>query len=331
MDTNVKGITLFYTYDFDISVIHDIILKNCDKSTLEEYIKISTSFINEYNELARGSTKNKISLRKSKEDSDIIDKRIKLIHLNVSKRNNLTVGCNNCNAPKEEIDNDNETGLSTCSKCGYENEILTNKSIYRDYSRVGGSKNNYNDWENFERAINRYQGKQKNRPPIKLYEQLDIYFSTRNKTKHRSIIKTLPCYYLPITKEGYKSCGKKKGTSRELMLQALCDTSNPKYYDDVNLIMSVYWEWELPSIPEVLMEQIKKDYHDTQEVYYTIEKKRDASLNTQWRLYSHLKARNWPCEIQDFKIQNSRESLMEHQDWWKIMCDKAKVPYYPVI
>jgi hypothetical protein len=166
----------------------------------------------------------------------------------------------------------------------------------------------------------RYQGKQPNKPPEKLYEQLDEYFIKIGKQTGEEIRK------LSTTSEG-----KKKGTSRQLMYEALGETNNSAYYDDINLIMNIYWGWDLPDISDI-EEKIMEDYINTQQVYNAIPNKdRNASLNIQFRLFVHLKALDYPCSKEEFKIQTSRDSLEFHQDMWMIMCEKTGLKFHPVL
>jgi hypothetical protein len=88
---------------------------------------------------------------------------------------------------------------------------------------------------------------------------------------------------------------KRNTTSRQLMFEALGETNNSAYYDDINLIMHNYWGWDLPDIGD-LEEQIMEDYVNTQQIYNGIPNKdRNASLNIQFRLFVHLKALGYPC------------------------------------
>ena len=219
---------------------------------------------------------------------------------------------------KNQIDED--LGLIICPKCGYERENISYNSTYKDIQRVNlSNRNNYDDCENFRKALLRFQGKQNHQPPIKLYEQLDDYFVKIKKPTSKDILK------IPLLE------GRKKGTSREMMFEALSETNNSAYYDDINLILHIYWGWELPDISQ-LEERIMEDYINTQHIYNAIlQKDRNASLNIQFRLYVHLKAVGYPCTKDDFKIQTSRDSLIFHNEMWKIMCEKTGIKFYPVI
>jgi hypothetical protein len=116
-----------------------------------------------------------------------------------------------------------------------------------------------------------------------------------------------------------------------MMYEALNETNNSAYYEDINLILHLYWGWSLPDISQ-LEDRIMEDYITTQQIYNAIPNKdRDASLNIQFRLFVHLKAVDYPCTKDDFKIQTSRDSLIFHNEMWKIMCEKSGVKYYAVI
>jgi hypothetical protein len=287
-----------------------------------------------YEAVASNSSKGLVIFKKKTEEdtSEKVEKRLALIrdYLEIAKdyirieiihKVPVKAMCPICNADFSNNYIDECSGLSTCSKCGYERESISHHSTFKDSQRVNiGNRNNYDDCENFRKVLMRFQGKQPNRPPNKLYEQLDEYFHKIFKPKGSEIM------VLPMTHEG-----KKKGTSRQMMFEALNETNNSAYYDDINLIMHNYWGWELPDITE-LEEKIMEDYMTTQQIYNSIpHKDRNASLNIQFRLFVHLKAIGYPCTKEDFKIQTSRDSLEFHQEMWKIMCEKTGLKFYPVI
>jgi hypothetical protein len=287
-----------------------------------------------YTEVASNSSKGLVVFKKKvEEDSkEKIDIRLCLIqdYLEIAKeyirleiihKITMKAVCPICKYDMTKSYVDDYSGLCTCPECGYERESISHHSTFKDSQRVNiGNRNNYDDCENFRKVLMRFQGKQPNRPPVKLYEQLDEYFERICKPK------CIEIQALPITIEG-----KKKGTSRQMMFEALGETNNSAYYDDINLIMHNYWGWDLPDITE-LEEKIMEDYMTTQQVYNAIPNKdRNASLNIQFRLYVHLKAIGYPCTKEDFKIQTSRDSLEFHQEMWKIMCEKTGLKFHPVI
>ena len=124
------------------------------------------------------------------------------------------------------------------------------------------------------------------------------------------------------------SKGKKEGTSKKKLWNALENTGNNKYYDESNFIAHKYWGWELPDIT-LHRERLISDYQRTQQVWNNIKIRynRSASLGTQFRLYVHLKAIDYECDRDDFKIQDMVDSLRIHNDAWRKMCEETNLKY----
>lgn len=306
-----------------------------NRTALTNYLDQSLSILKAYKLVSSDASKGIVSIRKLGQKPEVDPERISnrlniiqqylevardYISLDVVHINQIKARCPGCGIDFSQVVIDEESGLCICD-CGVERENLSQHSLYKDSTRVNiGNRNNYEDWENFEKALIRYQGRQQNKPPQKLYDQLDAYY--------RKIQKSLGA---EIRSRPSLSDGKKEGTSRQMMLDALCETNNSAYYDDVNLVMNVYWGWKLPDVSH-LENQIMQDYYLTQQVYNSEPHQgRDASLNTQFRLYVHLLAVGHRCSRDDFKIQTSRDSLEFHQEMWKKMCDKTGVKFHPVI
>ena len=307
-----------------------------DRTSFKEYLQMSVPLLKVYKSVSSDASKGIVSVRKlinkeSTDDPNVIIKRLAVIQeylevarnyitLDVVQTNQIRAKCPGCGVDFSQVDIDEENGLCTC-ECGVVRENLSLYTLYKDSNRVNiGNRNNYEDWENFEKALIRYQGKQPNKPPDRLYDQLDAYYTKIQKSRGSD-----------VQAQALLADGKKTGTSRQMMLDALCETANSAYYDDVNLIMHVYWGWRLPDVSH-LEDQIMKDYFSTQQIYNSQPHEgRDASLNTQFRLYVHLLAVGHECSRDDFKIQTSRDSLEFHQDMWRRMCEKTGVRFYPVI
>jgi hypothetical protein len=303
-------------------------------ASLKSYREKALPLLEEYNKVSSNKSKGFVVFKKKVEEEpkEKIEYRLKIIHhyldhardfiqIDMIHKMEIKAECPVCGLEFSKIATDEESGLCSCPRCGYEREAISHNSSYKDSQRVNiGNRNNYDDCENFRKALMRYQGKQPHKPPEKLYEQLDEYFTKIGKSLGSEIKKT------PSTLEG-----KKKTTSRQLMFEALGETNNSAYYDDINLIMNNYWGWDLPDISD-LEEQIMEDYINTQQIYNSIPNKdRNASLNIQFRLFVHLKALDYPCVKEDFKIQTSRDSLEFHQTMWKIMCEKTGIKFHPIL
>jgi hypothetical protein len=317
----------------EIKKLQTIVKDYENKVSYNKYISDSAKLLEDYNKVASNASKGVVFFRKhtEKEDDTLVNHRLyiireyidvakKYIRLEINHKMANKTTCDSCGVDMSKNQIDEDLGLIICPKCGYERENISYNSTYKDIQRVNlSNRNNYDDCENFRKALLRFQGKQNHQPPIKLYEQLDDYFIKIKKPISKDILK------IPLIE------GRKKGTSREMMFEALSETNNSAYYDDINLILHIYWGWELPDISQ-LEERIMEDYINTQHIYNAIlQKDRNASLNIQFRLYVHLKAVGYPCTKDDFKIQTSRDSLIFHNEMWKIMCEKTGIKFYPVI
>jgi len=288
--------------------------QNIDKN---EYITKSRTLLNEYKKIGFISTivsftsntqENEIISPESEEQQKHRHKIIfsyleivrKYIPIDLIRNLPKSNSCPNCGVEAEVLED--ETGASICSNCGLEKISIVKTQFYSDGSRLNNSKNNYEDRANFEKVLMRYQGKQQNKPGKELYEKLDEYFKSRG---------------LPTSKE-YNEMpllpdGTKKGTNREMIIEALSKIECSGYYDDINLICSVYFGWTLPNISH-LEEQIMEDYDIFQQVYEQLDLEgRKSSLNSQWKLYILLKRRGVPCKSKNFKIPTTPSILEYHK------------------
>lgn len=167
-------------------------------------------------------------------------------------------------------------------------------------------------------AIQRYQGKQENKIPADLYNQLEGYFESAG------IFTYAHAQTLEFDKKG-----RRIGTSRELMIHALDYTGNSKFYEDVRLICAVYWGWQLPdisSLEEMLVENFKK----TQKVFSKIKTDvRSSNLNIDVLLWKHLQALNHDCDKEDFRTIKSTDISRTYETLLETMFSQAGVTYIP--
>ena len=213
--------------------------------------------------------------------------------------NDICLGCGIDTSELEEIDDD----CTVCPNCGLEKINIIKSAFYADGGRINNCKNNYEDRANFEKVLARYQGKQVTKPGKELYIKLDEYFISRG------LLSSKEYNALPLTAEGSKV-----GTSREMMFDVLSNIGCSGYYDDINLICSVFFGWALPDITH-LEDDIMKDYDEFQAVYDQLPDRdgRKSSLNSQWKLFILLRRRGWPCKAKDFKIPTTSSILEYHK------------------
>ncbi len=221
-----------------------------------------------------------------------------------------------CYGCQKELDgNLIDENLISCDFCGTQRHCFYPNTSQIELSKSVSSKEDYEDRENFQKAILHYQGKQNTVIPDSLYRHLDEYFTSLSLPTG-SVVRSLPL----------NAHGRKDNTSRDMMYRALQDTNNAAFYEDINLICHLYWGWTLPDITH-LEAQLIKDYDMTQEVYKQINKNRKSSLNAQYRLYKHLQALNYPCNIGDFKIVKTPDILEYHDKLTSIMFEKCRLDF----
>lgn len=298
-----------------------------------EYLRRSKEYLDEYKKI--GSLPEIISFEnKIREETDLIiensDDKIRryniitkyldivqeYVPVEFVRQVEIINGCSACGCSSEEL-TENAFGNIICNQCGTE-EISIKKTPYqKDKTMICGIRNNYEDRENFKKAIKRFQGTQNNKPPKSLYSELDEYFKNKN---------------FPIGDDVRLNNTSDQNTSRNLMYKALADTGNSEYYEDINLILHQYWGWELPDIAHI-EENIMDDYDLTQTIYEELPKIRKSSLNSQFRLLKHLLRYKdkiiYEINVKDFKIPTTREIIEWHEETWTKICQILTLRGYP--
>ncbi len=218
--------------------------------------------------------------------------------------------CHSCNSDLSQL-TQMEDELTFCPECNVEVKIppksRPTESEDPDNSR-SHRNDNYDDRPNFVKAINCYQGKQKNRPSPHIYDLIDKYFIEQGLSY--------------LTGEQVRIHGTDNILDkRRLIFKALRKIEYSGQYENVNLILNIHWGCSLPNISH-LEEIILDDYDKSQAIYLQIKGNRKSSLNTQFRLFCHLRNRGWKCSARDFKIITSRKSVLFHKDIWITICTR---------
>lgn len=238
----------------------------------------------------------------------------KYINVEVNRIIHSSTECCGCGSDMEEVA-PNDVGLKTCPNCGVQCDSIIINKLAKDGSRIiSVSAGDDESIENFLRAFMRYQGLQIDQPHPSLYQELDEYFIQRGLPTGEE-----------IRAKPLDEFGRRGGTNHKMLWNVLSSIKRAEYYDDTNLIGSVYWGWELPKIMH-LKDKIIEHYNLTQKVFHNIppeNRKRSSSLGTQFRLWKHLQLLNHKCYMAEFKIAEDPDSLNTHYDLWKSMCDGA--------
>jgi hypothetical protein len=211
-------------------------------------------------------------------------------------------------------------GMSVCPKCGKEFKESTKLCVYTENNKIDlTSKIIYEDLTNFLKRLDAYEGKQKNKPPIAIIKQLVDYFDIEND---KLLLKGKSCREIKDMEHNHE---KKAYSSFAVLEEAFKATKNTAYYKDIELVANWVWGWHFPDISSIKQDVIN-DYVLAQKAYDEI-KERESSLNINLRLIYHLKARDFDCDIKDFKIISSTESIDYHRRMFKGISEKTGIPY----
>lgn len=238
------------------------------------------------------------------------------INIDIVRYNNYPTNvCLNCGTSLE----DNvvlDTGCHYCPnpECNVEYYPVVHTKMPKDNTRITPNYIVEDDSiENFKKAFDRYQGCQ-SRSHInidELIEDLDIYFIQLGRQTGDEI-KLLPL----------NNRGRRGDTDPKMLWTALEGIGKTKLLEDTNLIGHLYWGWKLPDVGRY-KETVFNQYIKTQASYYKIpleEKTRTSSLGTQYRLWRQLELAGYECYRDEFKIAENDESLLTHDNLWRLMC-----------
>ncbi len=275
-------------------------IENINKSTKLYQYKLEAEPLLEQYKLHKSNVEERLKII-----NDFLKLARKYIIIQVTRQLNYKTVCVSCKISLDDMMcND---GMIRCPNCNYEYRMI-NATKYTDNNLQ--HINTENDDENFAKALMRYQGLQNN-PSKALYEKLDVYFKERGFPDAASI-KLMP----------YDDRGRKGNTNKKMLCTALSSIGYASYYEDVNLIGHIYWDWKLPDLTH-LKDLIMKHYMITQKSFYKIPtnvRQRISSLGTQYRLWRHLQLVGHICYMDDFKIAENNDSLQNHHRLWKMMC-----------
>jgi hypothetical protein len=246
------------------------------------------------------------------------------IEINLIRSIDNSNTCKTCSSNlKEFIENED---LRLCPFCNTELDNFSKVVLSCENESKNLYRNNYSDETNFDKAILRFEGKQKNKIPSELFPMLDKHFLSSGYYNAETIKK-----WQYNEDENEKFCvinDNKIIANREILYEALTKTKNSTYYNDINLILHLYWNFKLPDLSPI-KEKLKEDYAKTQKVFVNMEKERTSSLNCDFRLYKHLQLCGYKCKTTQFKIIKTPEIRAEYEILWKKMCDGAGLEYIP--
>ena len=202
-----------------------------------------------------------------------------------------------------------------CSECGNQQDILINKSSYKDLDRINISvKYVYDRKIHFRDCMNQYQGKQNCKIDKKVFEDLKDQFK-----KHHLLVKSEDdaVKFSNITKEHIYIFLKELGYS--------------KHYENVNLIHLQITGKKLDNITH-LEEKLLDDFDKLIDVYYKKFKhsERKSFISTQYILYQLLMNYHHPCKKEEFAILKTLDRKSFHDEICKVCFEELGWNHTPL-
>ena len=216
-----KITSVIFSLEKKISEIENLIEDYNNDISLKKYLHESIFYLtNEEN----------LSLEDKKRYIFVADK---YINIELLKKNKNTLSCKICHYDLEDTLEEDEN-VYICPKCNACNNFLTPIKYIKD---IEYGKTIDEDVINFSKVLDKFEGKNDIRLENNFFQKLDDYFNSKDMKNG--------IYYkeLPVNGEG-----KKEGTSKKLLFEALEYLNYSQYYDETNYIANVYWGWELPDI-----------------------------------------------------------------------------------
>ena len=288
-----------------LDTTHELISKYQNLTVEKKVISFKSKKILTPEEIETQIIQKNNRLKIIKEYIDIAGQYIKINLIQEIKKKNE---CTQCQFDFSEI----EEEIDFCLQCGLEHKNLLKIPPYSDYNVQKST-----DEKNFIKEIKRFQGLQNNKIPDSLLEELDTYFIGYGFLSSAD-----------VKKSALNSDGERIGTNHNILYEALNKTNNSAYYEDINLILNLYWGYPLPNISN-LEDGILDDYRLTQKAFLQIPKNRSSSLNIKYRLYKHLQLRGYKCKATQFKIIKTDSIVQKYAELWKQMCEISGLKYYP--
>ncbi len=294
------------------------------------YISRTSEILANYTQLLEKAVEKDFVSGKTKNKNDTIDdenRKEELINLYISiaqeyievpklenKIKKIKNVCVLCGYTELE---ENTEYTNICYDCGAENILIQNKPTYRDIDRVNiTTKYKYDRISHFKDIMNKYQAKQSNNIPDKVFEYI------RGQLKSHGL--------LGESEESNIKYSKVKKSHISMFLK---EGGFSEHYDDCIYIYCNITRKSPPNISHI-EEKIMDDFKLLIETYNIVKnsnhwsggggKKRKNFLNSQYVLYQLLRRHKYKCKKEDFNILKTRDRRMEHDEVYMGLCEKLK-------
>lgn len=181
----------------------------------------------------------------------------------------------------------------TCNACGRVGDVLINNSTFKQIQETNVTNkfvykriNYFNDW------LKQIQGNEVSDVPIEILNQIRVEIKKRNI---RDINKIKPYMMKKILKELHY----------------------PKYYENINLIISKLTNKPNLVIPNEIAEKMKRMFHAIQEPYEKLKGDRTNFFSYPYILYKFCELLDMKEYLQYIQLLKSREKILNHDVLWK--------------
>lgn len=214
------------------------------------------------------------------------------IQVTVKRNNSAVILCSACNVPPINID-----GKQKCPHCNRKIKIFEQRSLTEGYQDSSLLKNDYYRSETFEDIMAAFQGKQRWQIPDKVWDAIGEYC-----LKYRLSQETL--------------C--KEDIYNILKIYGLSD-----HYIDINYIAFLTSNGDIPLPSISKLEDILLVRHRLVEEEFEHVKDIDQKnfMRGQYVLWVLLQMEDFKCNIEDFKMLETRDVILRHDKKMKKICE----------
>ena len=234
---------------------------------------------------------------------NIANKYIDISSYNSQSSHKTNAKCFSC-GDKNNLEINDDNGISICLNCGNQQGIMMHTSSYKDVDRVNiSTKYTYDRKVHFRDCIKQYQGKQNSAVSDIVYKELENEFK-----KHHLLV---------LSAKTRKQ--KFKNITRAHIMLFLKELGHTKHYENHILIHSVLTDKKPDNISH-LEAKLLHDFDKLTELYDKVYKsgpqqiERRNFINTQYVLYQLLLRHKHPCKKDSFTILKTIDRQSFHDD-----------------
>lgn len=198
--------------------------------------------------------------------------------------------CQNCGKKMKTMD-------EYCHSCRYmSDETIVVQKIS---GKIGNYQSDPEKRENFEKKLNKFQGKFPFIIPSEVFSAIDKYFVIyADGQLSKSNMVTIP-------NDEY---GGKPGTSKPLMLSVMSNLGLTQYNDNVEVICREYWGWICPDYT-MIKDDVMKYYDTITNSLRKISKAKRPYVSSPYLLFWILRQMLVKCRKEDFRIPTTTDII----------------------